>query len=74
VGSVLTDDCVIEAGACVTDSVVGRGARVCAGTVVSDAVIGDGAIVGPGNELQNGVRIWPGVELPERAMRYSSDV
>ncbi len=74
VGSVLSDECVIESGASVTDSVVGRGARVCAGTVVCDAVIGDGAIVGPGNELQNGVRIWPGVELPERAMRYSSDV
>ncbi|WP_231619200.1 nucleotidyltransferase family protein [Nonomuraea sp. SBT364] len=74
VGSVLADDCVIEAGAAVTDSVLGRGARVCAGTVVRDAVIGDGAVVGPGNELQAGVRVWPGVELPERAVRYSSDV
>ncbi|WP_442945822.1 sugar phosphate nucleotidyltransferase [Nonomuraea sp. LPB2021202275-12-8] len=74
VGSVLSDDCVVEAGASVTDSVVGRGARVCAGTVVRDAVIGDGAVVGPGNELRAGVRIWPGVELPERAVRYSSDV
>ncbi len=74
VGSVLLDDCVVETGASVTDSVVGNGARVCAGTVVRDAVIGDGAVVGPGNELQNGVRIWPGIELPERAMRYSSDV
>lgn len=73
-GSVLYDDCVIEAGASVTDSVVGKGARVCAGTIVRDAVIGDGAIVGPGNELQNGVRIWPGIELPECAMRYSSDI
>ena len=73
-GSVLSDDCVIHAGASVTDSVVGRGARVCAGAVVCDAVIGDGAVVGPGNELQAGVRIWPGIELPERAVRYSSDV
>ncbi|MET8861564.1 NDP-sugar synthase [Nonomuraea sp. NPDC004580] len=73
-GSVLSDGCVVEAGASVTDSVLGQGARVCAGTVVRDAVIGDGAIVGPGNELQHGVRIWPGVELPERALRYSSDV
>jgi mannose-1-phosphate guanylyltransferase len=74
VGSVLSDDCVVESGARVIDSVLGRGARVCAGTVVRDAVIGDGAVVGPGNELQAGVRIWPGVELPERAVRYSSDV
>ncbi|MEV5556664.1 NDP-sugar synthase [Nonomuraea wenchangensis] len=73
-GSVLSDDCVIEAGAEVTDSVLGKGARVCAGTVVRGAVIGDGAVVGPGNELQDGVRVWPGIELPERALRYSSDV
>lgn len=73
-GSVICDDCVIEPGASVTDSVVGRGARVCAGAVVREAVIGDGAVVGPGNELQGGVRVWPGVELPERAVRYSSDV
>ncbi|MFC7589895.1 hypothetical protein ACFQYP_44065 [Nonomuraea antimicrobica] len=70
----LSDDCVVEAGSTVIDSVVGRGARVCAGTVVRDAVIGDAAIVGSGNELQNGVRVWPGIELPERALRYSSDV
>jgi mannose-1-phosphate guanylyltransferase len=74
VGSILCDDSVVEAGAVVTDSVVGKGARVCADTVVCDAVIGDGARVGPGNELQAGVRIWPGIELPERALRYSSDV
>ncbi|WP_236051771.1 mannose-1-phosphate guanylyltransferase [Nonomuraea cypriaca] len=73
-GSVLLDDSVVESGAAVTDAVVGKGARVCAGTVVRDAVIGDGAVVGPGNELRHGVRIWPGVELPERAVRYSSDV
>jgi mannose-1-phosphate guanylyltransferase len=74
IGSVLGDECVIEAGAAVTDSVVGRGARVCAGTVVRDAVIGDGAVIGPANELQAGIRVWPGVRLPERAVRYSSDV
>jgi len=73
VGSVLSDRCVIEPGASVTDSVVGQGARVCSGTVVRDAVIGDGATVGPGNELQAGIRVWPGVELAERSIRYSSD-
>lgn len=73
-GSVLGDGCAVGAGATVVDSVLGRGARVCAGAVVRDAVIGDGAVVGPGNELQAGVRIWPGVELPERAIRWSSDV
>lgn len=73
-GSVLGDDAVIAGGASVTDSVIGDGARVCAGAVVRDAVIGDGAVVGPGNELQAGIRVWPGIELPECAVRYSSDI
>ncbi|MFD2355568.1 hypothetical protein ACFSTC_49315 [Nonomuraea ferruginea] len=72
-GSVLCEESVVEPGAVVTDSVLGRGARVRGGAVVRDAVIGDGAVVGPGNELLAGVRVWPGVELPERAIRYSSD-
>ena len=74
VGSVLSDDCVVSAGASVIDSVVGRGARICTGAVVCGAVIGDGAVVGAGNELQAGVRVWPGIELPDLALRYSSDV
>src|SRR5690606_28799720 len=73
-GSVLCEDAVVEEGAVVTDSVIGRGARVRAGATISDAVIGDGAVVGPGNELRAGVRVWPGVELPECAVRHSSDV
>lgn len=73
-GSVLGDDCVIGEGASVTDSVVGRGAHVRSGTVLRDAVIGDRAVVGPGNELLAGSRVWPGVELPECAVRFSSDV
>ncbi|MFI7441306.1 sugar phosphate nucleotidyltransferase [Nonomuraea indica] len=73
-GSVLSDECVVEAGATVVDSVLGRGARICSGAVVRDAVIGDGAVVGPGNELRAGVRVWPGVRLPECAVRWSSDV
>ncbi|MEV4833223.1 NDP-sugar synthase [Nonomuraea sp. NPDC049486] len=72
-GSVLCEESVVEPGAVVTDSVLGRCARVRGGAVVRDAVIGDGAVVGPGNELLAGVRVWPGVELPERAIRYSSD-
>ncbi|MFI7533216.1 sugar phosphate nucleotidyltransferase [Streptosporangium sp. NPDC049376] len=72
-GSVLGDDCVIRAGASVTDSVVGIGARVEPGAVLRDVVIGDGAVVGPGNELLAGSRVWPGVVLPECAIRFSSD-
>lgn len=72
-GSVLGDDCVVRAGASVTDSVVGIGARIEPGAVLRDVVVGDGAVVGPGNELLAGSRVWPGIVLPECAIRFSSD-
>ncbi len=73
-GSVLGDDCVVHSGAVVVDSVVGIGARVNAGAVLRDVVLGDGAVVGSGNELIAGSRVWPGVVLPEFAIRFSSDI
>jgi mannose-1-phosphate guanylyltransferase len=72
--SVLFDGAIVERGARVSRSVLGRGARICAGAVVEEAVIGDGAMVGPGNELRDGLRLWPGVQLPETAVRFSADV
>ena len=72
-GSVLLDGCVIEPGACVIDSVIGQRARIAADATVVGSVIGDDAIVGPGNELRSGARVWPGVELPPTAVRFSSD-
>jgi mannose-1-phosphate guanylyltransferase len=53
--------------------VVGRGSRICAGAVLEEAVIGDGAVVGSGNELLGGLRLWPGVELPSTAVRFSHE-
>ncbi|MEU9830405.1 NDP-sugar synthase [Streptosporangium sp. NPDC048047] len=73
-GSVLSDECVVHEGATVVDSVIGVGAEIFPGAVLRGAVIGDGAVVGPGNELLAGSRLWPGVVLPECAVRFSSDV
>ncbi|MGI9197139.1 MAG: sugar phosphate nucleotidyltransferase [Candidatus Nanopelagicales bacterium] len=72
-GSVLLDDCVIEPGACVIDSVIGERARIAADATVVGAVIGDDAVIGSGNELRSGARVWPGIELPPTAVRFSSD-
>jgi mannose-1-phosphate guanylyltransferase len=36
-------------------------------------VIGDGAVVGRGNELLDGVRVWPGAKLADGSVRFSSD-
>jgi len=67
------DDAVIEAGAEIRESVIGRGAVIGAGTVVKSAVIGDGARVGARNELLGGVRVFPGAELADGVVRFSSD-
>ncbi|GLW05375.1 mannose-1-phosphate guanylyltransferase [Microtetraspora sp. NBRC 13810] len=73
-GSVLCDGSQVCQGATVIDSVVGREAVVASGAVLRDAVVGDGAVIGSGNELLAGTRVWPGIVLPERAVRFSSDV
>ena len=72
-GAVVFDGAEIAEGAHVINSIVGVGAVVGAGTVLRGAVIGDGAIVGRGNELLDGVRVWPGAELADGSVRFSSD-
>lgn len=72
-GSVLFDGAVVAAGARVVDSAVGRSAYVGARTSLADAVIGDGATIGMGNELIGGARVWPGTQLADGALRFSTD-
>ncbi len=72
--SVVFDDAAIGDGAEVVRSVVGAGAVIGAGAVVLDAVIGDGAVVGSRCELRDGIRVWPGVHLPDGGVRFSADV
>jgi mannose-1-phosphate guanylyltransferase len=73
-GSVLMDRAQVGPGAHVQRSVLGIGAQVRAGAVLHDAVIGDGAVVGARCELLNGLRVWPGVVLPDNGVRFSADV
>jgi len=72
-GSVVLDDAVIEQGASVRNCVVGKGVRIGAGTSLDGVAVGDGANIGERNELTPGARVWPGVTLPDCAVRYSSD-
>ncbi|WP_406688809.1 NDP-sugar synthase [Saccharopolyspora sp. ID03-671] len=72
-GSVLFEGVTVEPGAVVERSVVGTGARIGAGAVLRDAVVGDAAVIGAGCELVDGIRIWPGVELPPNGVRFSAD-
>ena len=72
-GAVVFDGAEIADGAHVINSIVGVGAVIGAGTVLKGAVIGDGAVVGRGNELLDGVRVWPGADLSDGSVRFSSD-
>ncbi|HVE92698.1 MAG TPA: NDP-sugar synthase [Actinomycetota bacterium] len=68
--SVLHDEVVVEEGAVVERSILCGGVRVGAGTRISDAIIGSGVRVGPGNELRAGIRLWPGLDVPEASIRF----
>ena len=72
-GAVLFDGARIGDGAVVRRSIVGAGAAVGAGTVLEDVVIGDRAVLGANLELRAGARVWPGVELADGSVRFSSD-
>lgn len=72
-GAMLYDGAVVGAGAVVENSVLGAGAAVRDGAVVRDAVIGDRAVIGEACELRDGIRVWPDVELPAGAVRFSTD-
>jgi mannose-1-phosphate guanylyltransferase len=73
-GAVLFDGAQVGEGAVVRRSVIGKGAVVGPETAVDDAVIGDGAVLGARLELRCGARVWPGVQLAEGSIRFSSDV
>ena len=73
-GSVLMDGANVADGATVTRSALGFGARVGAGAVLTDVVVGDAAMVGARCELRDGLRVWPGVVLPDGGIRFSTDV
>lgn len=73
-GAVIFDGAVVEAGAVIERSIIGFGARIGPRALIRDAVIGDGAQIGARCELLRGARVWPGVELPDGGLRFSTDV
>ena len=40
---------------------------------IKNCVIGEGAQIGARCELRDGLRVWPGVEIPDNGIRFSSD-
>ncbi len=70
-GSVIMDGASVGHGAVIERSVIGPGASIGDETVVRDAVVGDGATIGASCELLGGVRIWPGLVIPDGGLRFS---
>lgn len=72
-GTAIFDGVTIEAGAIIEDSIIGSGVRIGANARISNCIIGDGATVGARCELRGGMRVWPGVEIPDAGIRFSTD-
>jgi mannose-1-phosphate guanylyltransferase len=69
--SVVLDEATVGARSLVRSSIIGP--RVSIGEhcrIDSGVVVGEGAKIGPDNVLAAGVRIFPGVELPEGAISF----
>jgi mannose-1-phosphate guanylyltransferase len=61
----------IGAGCFLRYCIVGAGARVGHNTrIESGAVLGEGVTVGADNVLTHGARLFPGVELPDGAIKF----
>lgn len=73
-GAVIFDGAKVEAGAVIERTIVGFGARIGPRALVRDGVIGDGANIGARCELLRGARVWPGVEIPDGGVRFSTDM
>lgn len=70
-GSVLHERVSVGDGARIVGSIVAADASIGAGTIVTDAVVGPGVIVGAGNELSGGIRLWPGLTVPDEGITFS---
>ncbi|MEJ5919215.1 MULTISPECIES: NDP-sugar synthase [unclassified Corynebacterium] len=72
--TVVFDGARIGAGAVIERSIIAAGADIGPRSVIRDAVIGEGATIGARCELVGGIRVWPGVVVPDSGIRFSTDV
>ncbi len=64
-GSEIGENCTLR------DCIVAAGCRIGAGTHIQDgAVLGEGATIGADNVIAGGARIFPGVTLPDGAIKF----
>lgn len=70
-GSVVHDGVVCEDKVVLRDAIVASGCVVGHGTDMWDAVVGAGVKIGADNELREGIRLWPGLEVPDRGITFT---
>jgi mannose-1-phosphate guanylyltransferase len=69
--AVILNGTEIGANCTLRDCIVGAGCRIGAGTTITGgAVLGEGVTVGADNVLAHGARIFPGVALPDGAIKF----
>lgn len=71
--TVVFDGVTIEPGAVIENSIIASGVHIGANARIADCVIGEGAQIGARCELRKGMRVWPGVVIPDNGIRFSSD-
>ena len=71
--SVIYDGVVIGASSQIRSSIISTDVRVGASCSLNDVVIAEKASLGAHNELTSGARVFPGAEIPDSAIRFSSD-
>lgn len=70
-GSVVMDGSRVGAGTTLSGSIVGPAVAIGERCHIDGGVVlGERVALGPGNALASGMRIFPGVELPEEAIRF----
>jgi mannose-1-phosphate guanylyltransferase len=69
--AVIMNGAEIGAGCELRDCIVAAGCRVGEGTqIVGGAVLGEGVTIGAHNTVAHGARIFPGVNLPDGALKF----
>ena len=71
--TVVFDGVTIEPGAVIENSIIASGVHIGANARIADCVIGEGAQIGARCELRKGMRVWPGVVIPDNGIRFLSD-
>src|SRR5439155_12124339 len=70
--SVLHESVSVDRAAKISQSVIGRDVRIGSACVLDDVIVGAGVGIGASNELRGGMRLWPGIDVSDGGITFSS--